>query len=117
MMIAYKLGRVTVAIFFVLLALPLARRSFGNSQGSITVDGHERTYEVHAPASYKGEQAVPLVLALHGRSGTGHGMAEQTHFDSVSDAHGFLVAYPDGLQNSWADGHIGLTQESLCESE
>jgi polyhydroxybutyrate depolymerase len=103
-MIAHKLGRGTAAIFLVLMALLLARGSLGNSQGSITVDGHERTYEVHAPASYKGEQAVPLVLALHGRGGTGHGMAGQTHFDSVSDAHGFLVAYPDGLGGGWADG-------------
>ncbi len=103
-MIAHKLGRVTVVIFLVLLALPLARRSFGNSQGSIIVDGHERTYEVHAPASYKGEQSVPLVLALHGRGGTGHGTAGLTHFDAVADAHGFLVVYPDGLGNSWADG-------------
>jgi polyhydroxybutyrate depolymerase len=76
----------------------------GNSQGSITVDGHERTYEVHAPASYKGEQAVPLVVVLHGRNGTGHGTVGFTHFDAVADAHGFLVAFPDGLSNSWADG-------------
>jgi polyhydroxybutyrate depolymerase len=103
-MIAHKLGRGTAAIFLLLMALLLAWRSLGNSQGSIIVDGHERTYEVHAPASYKGEQAVPLVLALHGRGGTGHGMAGQTHFDSVSDAHAFLVAYPDGLGGGWADG-------------
>ena len=103
-MIAHKLGRVTIAIFLVLLASSLVRRSFGNSQGSINVDSHERTYEVHAPASYKGEQAVPLVLALHGRGGTGRGTAGLTHFDSVSDAHGFLVVYPDGLGGGWADG-------------
>jgi len=103
-MIAHKLGRVTVAIFLVLLLLSLARRSFGNSQGSITVDGHERTFEVHVPLGYKGEQAVPLVVALHGRSGTGHSTAGLTHFDSISDARGFLVVYPDGLDNSWADG-------------
>lgn len=103
-MIAHKLGRGTAAIFLVLMALLLPRGSLGNSQGSIIVDGRERTYEVHAPTSYKGEQAVPLVVALHGRGGNGHGTAGLTRFDSVSDAHGFLVVYPEGLSASWADG-------------
>ena len=103
-MIAHKLGRGTAAIFLVLMALLLAQGSLGNSQGSIIVDGHERTYELHVPPGYKGEQAVPLVVALHGRGGTGHGTVGLTHFDDVADAHGFLIAYPDGLNASWADG-------------
>ena len=102
--IAHKLGRGTVAIFLVLMVLLLVRRSFGDSQGSIVVDGHERTYEVHLPAAYKGDQSVPLVVALHGRTGTGQSTAGLTHFDSVADAHRFMVVYPDGLDNSWADG-------------
>jgi polyhydroxybutyrate depolymerase len=102
--IAHKLGRGTTAIFLVLMVLLLARHSFGNSPGSITVDGHERTYEVHVPGAYKGEQAVPLVVVLHGRGGNGPGTAGLTQFDSVADAHGFLLVYPEGLENSWADG-------------
>src|SRR6266567_1634228 len=86
-MIAHKLGRVTIAIFLVLLASSLVRRSFGNSQGSINVDSHERTYEVHAPASYKGEQAVPLVLALHGRGG------------SWADGRGATPSDKDGIED------------------
>jgi polyhydroxybutyrate depolymerase len=27
-----------------------------------------------------------------------------TNYDSVADAHGFVVAYPDGIDFSWADG-------------
>lgn len=111
-MIAHKLGRVTVAIFLVLLALSFARRSLGNSQGSITVDGHERTYEIHVPAAYKGDPAVPLVVALHGRGGTGHVIVGLTHFDNVADAHGFLVIYPDGLSASWADGRGATTSDT-----
>jgi len=102
--ITRTLGRVTIAIFLFLLAFLLVRRSSGNSQGSITVDGHRRTYELHVPAGYKAAQTVSLVVVLHGRLGTGHGTAGLTHFDSVSEAHGFLVVYPDGLGRSWADG-------------
>src|SRR6267143_2117180 len=103
-MIAHKLGRVTIGILLFLIVLLSVQRSFGNSQGSITVDGRERTFEVHVPPGYKGEQAGPLVVALHGRGGTGHRIVGLTHFDDVADAHGFLVAYPDGLNASWADG-------------
>jgi polyhydroxybutyrate depolymerase len=87
-----------------LLVLSLVAGSDGNLKGSLTVDGHERTYEFHVPATYKTEQSVPLVLILHGRLGDGRGTASLTHFDKVSDAHGFLAVYPDGLHRSWADG-------------
>ncbi len=97
-------SRVTIGILLFLIVLLSVQRSFGNSQRSITVDGRERTFEVHVPPGYKGEQAVPLVVALHGRGGTGHRIVGLTHFDDVADAHGFLVAYPDGLNASWADG-------------
>jgi polyhydroxybutyrate depolymerase len=99
-----KLLRIAMGISVLFIPLLIARRSFGNTASSITVDGHNRTYELHVPAAYKGEQAVPLVVALHGRGGTGHVIMGLTHFDSVADAHGFLVVYPDGLSASWADG-------------
>jgi polyhydroxybutyrate depolymerase len=106
--IARNLLRIAIGISVLFIALLIVRRSFGNAPGSITVDGHNRTYELHVPASYKGEQAVPLVVVLHGRTRTGHITAGLTQFDAVADAHGFLVVYPDGLDNSWADGR-GVT--------
>jgi len=85
-------------------ALSLNSKTHANTQGSLTVDGRKRTYELHVPASYNSGQPSALVLALHGLLGTGHKTAEFTHFDKVSDAHGFLTVYPDGLHRSWADG-------------
>jgi polyhydroxybutyrate depolymerase len=75
------------------------------------VDGRERTYLLHVPANYEGTQPVPLVLALHGRLGKGSGEEELAHLDKVSDEHGFLVAYPDGLDRSWADGRGGTPSD------
>jgi polyhydroxybutyrate depolymerase len=96
----------TCVAFLALLSLllSLAAKSDGNTQGSLTVDGRERTYELHVPVTYKTDQPVPLALILHGRLGDGRGTAALTHFDKVSDAHGFLAIYPDGLHRSWADG-------------
>jgi polyhydroxybutyrate depolymerase len=93
-----------IALSVSLLAGTFASCARANSQGSLAVDNRKRTYELHVPPAYSADKAAPLVLALHGRLGDGHGTAGLTHFDKVSDEHGFLVAYPDGLNRSWADG-------------
>ncbi|HKM65671.1 MAG TPA: PHB depolymerase family esterase [Candidatus Acidoferrum sp.] len=95
---------VTAAAFGVhrLLAIP------GDAKDSITVDGLERTYRLHVPPSYDGNHAVPLVIALHGRTGTGQAQERMSHLDKVSDEHGFVAIFPDGLERSWADGR-GVT--------
>ena len=87
---------------FTLGALP--NKANANERGSLRVDGRHRTYELHVPPGLDAHSAIPLVLALHGRLGNGHGMAALTHFDAVADAHHFFVVYPDGLHRGWADG-------------
>jgi polyhydroxybutyrate depolymerase len=57
---------------------------------------------VHAPAG--AEHPSGLVINLHAAGATGQDQAALTHYDSVADAHGFVVAYPDGIDFSWADG-------------
>jgi polyhydroxybutyrate depolymerase len=61
-----------------------------------------RTYTVHVPAGV--EHPSGLVINLHAAGATGQDQAGLTHYDSVADAHGFVVAYPDGIDFSWADG-------------
>ena len=75
-----------------------------DASASISVGGHNRIYRLHVPPSYDGSKAVPLVLALHGRLGTGEGQERLGHLDKVSDEQDFIVVYPDGLDRSWADG-------------
>jgi polyhydroxybutyrate depolymerase len=77
----------------------------------IVVGGQERTYELHVPESYDGSKPAPLLLALHGRLGTGSGQEKLTHLDKASEEHGFLVVYPDGLDRSWADGREGTPSD------
>lgn len=66
--------------------------------------GLARTYLVYVPGAYDGRRAVPLLLALHGGGGQGSGMNKLTHLNKVADKEGFLIAYPDGIRKSWADG-------------
>jgi polyhydroxybutyrate depolymerase len=69
---------------------------------TLTLDwaGVERTFEVHAPPSYRPGKPLPLVVVLHHRGGTPAVMREMTRFDAKADAEGFLVAYPVGLQGA-----------------
>jgi polyhydroxybutyrate depolymerase len=64
--------------------------------------GIPRTYSLHVPAGVRGPSG--LVVNLHAAGATGQQQAALTHYDAVSDAHGFVVVYPDGVDLSWADG-------------
>jgi len=71
---------------------------------SLAHDGALRTYLLHVPASYTGETAVPLVVALHGGNGTGRKMSYLTGFNTLSEQEGFIAVYPEGADNQWNDG-------------
>ncbi len=64
--------------------------------------GLPRTYQVHVPAGL--DHPAGLVINLHGAGATGSGQAALTNYNAVADQHGFVVAYPDGIDFSWADG-------------
>lgn len=74
--------------------------------GSLTWDGLKRTYVIHVPASSDKSRPMPLVIALHGGGGTGKKMERLTRggFNRLSDREGFVVVYPDGIEEHWNDG-------------
>jgi polyhydroxybutyrate depolymerase len=67
----------------------------GDHQGSLLWEGRARTWLLHVPPPVD-RQPRPLVIALHGAGGTGDTFAGETRFSAEADAHGVLVAYPDG---------------------
>jgi len=75
-----------------------------NKSGSIRVNGLNRTYIIHLPASAK--TMMPLVIVLHGGGGNGKNMVKLTNsgFNKLSDKKGFIVVYPDGIDKHWNDG-------------
>lgn len=60
-----------------------------------TADGRTRTYRLHVPASLPAGP-VPLVIGLHGGTGSGAQFASSSGMDAVADARGFVAVYPDG---------------------
>ncbi|MEU3457309.1 PHB depolymerase family esterase [Micromonospora sp. NPDC006766] len=65
------------------------------------VGGRIRTYQVYRPELPAGAR-VPLVVMLHGALGTGAQARTSYGWDEQAVRDGFVVAYPDGLNRSWA---------------
>ncbi len=66
----------------------------------LTFGGLQRAYLLHVPPG----APTGLVINLHGAGMNGPQQAALTGYNAVADQHGFVVAYPDGIDASWADG-------------
>jgi polyhydroxybutyrate depolymerase len=73
-----------------------------DTAGTVAFGGLNRTYQLHVPAGV--DQPSGLVINLHGAGMTGAAQAAATNYNGVADQNGFVVAYPDGIDMSWADG-------------
>lgn len=64
---------------------------------SITVSGQQRTYYVYAPASARGGQPVPMVIAFHGGGGGAEGFVQRMNLRQMADRYGMVLVVPQGL--------------------
>lgn len=65
-----------------------------------TADGRTRTFHTYVPASVDtsaGAPAMPLLVALHGGTGSGLQYERSSGFDGLAEANGFMVVYPDAV--------------------
>ncbi len=76
----------------------------GETNQTIQVGGTSRTYILHIPSSYNGKSPVPLVLDFHPLGGTGSGEKSLSGFAALSDSNGFIIAWPNGIDNAWNIG-------------
>lgn len=70
-----------------------------SDEHSITVDGMERTYRVYKPKGLP--SSAPLVVVLHGATGTARFTEVGSGFNDKAARDGFIVAYPDGIGHTW----------------
>jgi polyhydroxybutyrate depolymerase len=73
----------------------------GDHKFTLEVGGKERAFVVHAPPGYTGDKPVPLVVGLHFYPGSGQLLKDMIEMDAKADEHGFLVAYPDGINGGF----------------
>lgn len=74
---------------------------------SLLNDGIYRTYLLHVPPGFQPSENPSLVLNFHGLTSTGAQQEFYSEMNAVADAERFVVAYPDGINNSW---NLGLGQ-------
>lgn len=97
---AYSLNQAGVDATAVVTAFFAGADGWAGSQPAPYL-GAARSYAVYVPRSYDPARPTPAVVALHGRPGTGAGMAAITAFNPLAEEHGFIVIYPDGLDLGW----------------
>jgi polyhydroxybutyrate depolymerase len=73
----------------------------GTAEGRLSHGGRERRYLNVVPA---GEGPFPLVIALHGRLGSGAQMLKLSGLVPIAERERFVLVAPDGIGRSWADG-------------
>lgn len=100
-------ARLAVRSFAVAAAAAFALASTAEANpvdppGALTFGGLQRTYMLHVPFGLG--QPAGLVINLHGSGQTGADQAAVTNYNAIGDQYGFIVAYPDGIDMSWADG-------------
>jgi len=98
-----KVRRRRSALALALVAVAASSCNCEVERHSLEFGGKQRSYLLHLPDPVPTGPA-PFVLSLHGRLGTGNGMRNSTGYNDRADAAGVVVAYPDGIDRSWADG-------------
>jgi polyhydroxybutyrate depolymerase len=68
-------------------------------QRECTTDG--RDVNVFVPASYNGSVPVALVVDMHGFTSNNTSQQNVSGWDDLTSAQNFIVAYPQGVSNSW----------------
>jgi polyhydroxybutyrate depolymerase len=84
---------------------------------TIQVGELEREYRLHLPSGYGTGTAVPLVLAIHGYTGTAAALEnERTSFSRHADEYGYVVAYPQGTGFEFAGTGITSWNDLACNA-
>jgi polyhydroxybutyrate depolymerase len=83
---------------------PAVALSPGDENREIIVGDTTRAYTLHVPAGYSGDTPVALVLDFHTMSWSAQQEETNSGFKELSDQEGFLVVWPQGLENTWNVG-------------
>jgi len=81
--------RVVLALLCLIITLPAE----AGETRRLAVNGVERTYYLHVPATVK--PGAPLVIMLHGATANGRNDVHRYGWHHMADSHDFVVAGPD----------------------
>ena len=74
----------------------------------------DRRFEINVPAGYDGSKPIPLVVVLHGYTGSGSGAKAYFRLEAEARKRGFLTVYPDGIPDSSGNQFWNAT-DACCQ--
>ncbi len=93
-----------ISWIFLLFQFLFANNSFAQLD-SIFDQGVFRTFIIHTPAGYNGDNQYPVVFNLHGLNSNAAQEEIYSQFDVTADAQQMIVVYPNAINQSWAIGN------------
>lgn len=87
-------------IILVLFFLPYICFSQQLNTQYVMYDGNNREYIIYVPQTYSPSYSTPILFAFHGGSGYANDfMNDEADFRSISDTAGFILVYPQALED------------------
>ncbi|EPG75302.1 alpha/beta hydrolase family protein [Leptospira fainei serovar Hurstbridge str. BUT 6] len=105
-----KIVAMTAILFFLSISNCVRKQNGIHSRDivtshSIRIQERERSFLIFNPFTLNdGAPKKPLVIALHGRLGSGKQIMSESKLNSIAVRETFIAVYPDGYKRSWADG-------------
>jgi polyhydroxybutyrate depolymerase len=87
-------------ILFSIGLIIITMHSF-SQEFSLVHDGITRTYRLHLPVNFNPDSLYPLVINMHGLGSNAFEQEIYTEFNNVADTGNFIVAYPNGVNETW----------------
>lgn len=90
----------------------------GDYERSFAYEGRTRTFLLHIPPGYDGSTPFPLVVGLHGGTGSARQFERSTHMNAAADRLGFIAVYPNGtgILKTWNAGYCcGTAQQEKVD--
>ena len=84
---------------WILFVFALKSQTGNTIVDSIYSGGKYRSYRLYIPANYTGNNAVPLILNLHGYTSNALQQQLYSNFMPIADTAGFLMVYPQGVSD------------------
>lgn len=70
---------------------------YGKNEYNMKIDGEERNFLIHVPEKYADNSKVPMVMMLHGSTGTGTKFYNISRWVEKAEEEGFIAIFPTAL--------------------
>jgi polyhydroxybutyrate depolymerase len=72
----------------------VVKYEIGKNRFTLDIDGNEREFYVHVPASYNGTSSFPVVFMLHGTSGDGEKFYNESGWRELGETENIITVFP-----------------------